>query len=147
MTILGIDPGGSGGLALVCNAAGESFARVYAMPPTTRDIWLLVRELGRDADKAIIEKVGVMPGQGIASGFKFGCGYGGLLMALTAADVPYSTVAPAKWQRAVGVVPRGTKTKTQHKNALKARAQELAPTVKFTLKTADAYLLACYGLL
>jgi Holliday junction resolvasome RuvABC endonuclease subunit len=94
---------------------------------------------------AVIEHVHAMPKQGVSSTFKFGVGYGGLRMALIAASIPFEEVTPRTWQKALGVVVRKkTETKTQFKNRLKAKAQQLFPRESITLKTADALLIAEY---
>jgi len=80
-----------------------------------------------------------MPGQGVASSFKFGQGYGSLEMALTAAGIPFERVTPQKWQKALGCLTKG------QKNVSKRKAQELFPTMKVTHATADALLIAEWG--
>jgi crossover junction endodeoxyribonuclease RuvC len=141
---MGIDPGMSGGIAVI------SFSReVYAlekMPVTERAIWKLVKKF--EPIMAMIEKVHAMPKQGVSSTFKFGCGYGGLRMALTAAGIPFDEVTPQAWQKAMGVTVRNTKTETKrdHKKKLLAKAERLFPKCKPTLSTADALLIADYCL-
>ncbi len=142
---VGIDPGQSGGTARIADGFR---AEAYPMPATERDVWEMIQSLqetsfGRAI--AIIEKVHAMPKQGVSSTFKFGTGYGGLRMALIAAGIPFDEVTPRTWQKALGVVARKkTETITQFKNRLKAKAQQLFPSVKVTLKTADALLIAEY---
>lgn len=147
-TFIGIDPGMSGGIGVIIDGGGTFSSEAFPMPETERDIWDLFESF-RNTEKypnatAVIEKVGVMPGQGISSGFKFGQGYGALRMALIGNKIPYIDVTPAKWQQAVGIAARGEKSKTEHKNVLKAKAQREHPHLKITLKTADAVLLAGY---
>ena len=99
----------------------------------------------------MIEKVHSFPGQGVASSFKFGMGFGGLIMALVSSGIPFEFVTPRVWQKAMGITPREksnrsdfTESKTQFKNRLKAKAQQLFPAVRVTLKTSDALLIAEY---
>ena len=142
---IGIDPGQSGGLVALYND------RVVAdaMPATERDIWDWFNPPRSPAVPvsvyAVIEKVHSMPNQGVSSTFKFGCGYGGLRMALIAAGIPFEEVTPQAWQKAMGI-PRREKTesKTQWKNRLRSIAQQLFPSEKVTLKTSDALLIAEY---
>lgn len=142
---VGVDPGQAGGLVAI-----EQSLMVTQMPKTERDIWdwfQKVEEKRYPGQKmvALIEKVHSMPGNGVASMFKFGKGYGGLRMALIAAGIPFEEVNPRQWQKALGVAPRGkTESKTEFKNRLKALAQQLHPNVKVTLATADALLIATY---
>lgn len=150
---IGIDPGAKGGIASI-QVYSEYTQTVWAeaMPDTERGVWSLVRRLGCEAKDAgeiyaLIEQVqghiggksGKHPGSAM---FKFGMSYGSLRMALVAASIPFEKVPPASWQSALEIPPRGDKSKSQHKNVLKARAQELFPDIKVTLATADALLLA-----
>ena len=144
---VGIDPGQSGGLA--CLDSYGQVVKCDKMPTTDRDMLNWFTELPDGIIRAMIEHVSAMPGQGVSSTFKFGVGYGKLLMALTAANIPYIAVVPSKWQKLLGVPSRkksGGLTKTEHKNRLKGMAQRLFPHQKITLATADALLIAyhCY---
>jgi len=141
-TIIGIDPGASGGIAWITD--GEPC--VEKMPNTLTDLWDLIHSLNFNAGpnsmnrpKAYIEQVHSMPGQGVASSFKFGQGYGALEMALTAAGIPFERVSPQKWQKALGCLTKG------NKNVSKRKAQELFPQLKITHATADALLIAEWG--
>lgn len=141
--IIGIDPGASGGIAW---HDGER-ARVVKMPATLQDLWELINNIRQDSFRegpwakttAYLEQVHSMPGQGVASSFKFGNGFGHLEMALTAAGIPFVRVSPQKWQGALGCRTGGDK------NVSKARAQELFPDLKPTHATADALLIMEYG--
>jgi len=53
----------------------------------------------------ILEKVASRPGQGVASTFKFGMGYGSILGIAAAVGVPVELVTPQRWK---GVVLHGT---------------------------------------
>lgn len=144
---IGVDPGASGGMAVL----RESGAEAVAMPDTEFDIWdwfSTLRLTGDDIPFAVIEKVGGFiqgsPQPGSAM-FKFGASYGGLRMALVAAGIPFEEVTPQAWQKALGIAKRkSNESKSQFKNRLKARAQQLFPDYKITLATCDALLLAEY---
>jgi crossover junction endodeoxyribonuclease RuvC len=97
-----------------------------------------VRFLGAEAF-ATIEAVHAMPKQGVTSSFTFGKGYGALLMALTAAGIPFETVTPQKWQKALGCLSKGDK------NVTKRKAQQLWPHIQWSHATSDAALIAEYG--
>lgn len=145
-TYVGIDPGASGGIAAL---SGERM-EVYPMPQTLGDLWAVFEFLGSVGGFfAVIEKVGGYVGEAQpgSSAFKFGQSYGSLLMALTAAMIPYEEVTPQRWQKAMGITPRKNRegeTKTSFKNRLKQKAQQLFPAVKVTLAVADALLIAEY---
>jgi crossover junction endodeoxyribonuclease RuvC len=139
--LVGIDPGASGGIAVIRRVDGTAYA--YKMPETERDVYDLLRTCVINPFgpvKVYLEKVGPMPKQGIASSWKFAQHYGALRMALVAVQVPFEAVAPGVWQRALGCLSHGDK------NVTKRRAQELYPTLKITHATADALLIATYGL-
>ena len=113
------------------------------MPETLADLWdLLVEQVGEDPVHrtlhACLERVHSMPGQGVASSFKFGQGFGNLEMALTAARIPFTYVTPQKWQKELGCLTKG------NKNVSKSRAQQLFPHIKCTHAISDALLIAEY---
>lgn len=144
MAVIGIDPGGSGGIAII----DEFGASSWKVPATERDTWDLLHGLYSESPSAVayIEQVHSMPGQGVSSTFRFGASYGGLRMAMIAAGVPFHDVAPGVWQK-VFRLPTLKKagSNTAKKNAHKARAQELFPDLKITHATADALLIAEFG--
>jgi Holliday junction resolvasome RuvABC endonuclease subunit len=145
-TIIGIDPGKSGGIAW---HDGEQM-RVEKMPETLREVWDLIdmiryhefaipRLPGEHGVKAYIEQVHSSPQMGVKSAFTFGQGFGHLEMALTAAGIPFERVRPQSWQKAMQCLTKGDK------NVSKRRAQELFPHLKITHATADATLICEYG--
>lgn len=143
---MGIDPGASGGIAIV---QGLRCLLAEPMPRTEKDLWNLIhRECKQGVDFTVIEKVqGYIGKQQPGSAmFKFGQNYGSVRMALVGNNEPFQEVAPLSWQKAMKISPRGKKeSKTQFKNRLKAKAQQLFPKVQVTLATADAILIACYA--
>ena len=140
---LGIDPGKSGGMVALC---GDG-VRTQHLSGTLHQLWGWLSEYPKAGftTHAVLERVGGYVGGNPTPGsamFNFGACYGHLEMALVAAGIPFDRVTPAVWQRAMGVPPRNGATKAEHKRKLKARAEELFPSVKVTLATADAILLA-----
>jgi hypothetical protein len=139
---LGIDPGGSGGLALL--AADGRVLDARATPDSDLDLYdSLVAVTLPEHVRAVVEAVGGFSGQSASASFKFGASFGAIRMALTAVGIPYELVAPTVWQRPFNL-PSGKKagSKVAKKNAHKSRAQELFPGAKVTHATADALLLA-----
>lgn len=139
----GVDPGKGG--ATVCLAGGKVYSCSHDV--TEHDLWnWLDTKVEMDGEAfAVIEKVHAMPGQGVTSMFTFGQSFGFLRGLLTAVEVPFEEVHPRSWQKALGIPKRDkNESKTQFKNRLKTRAQQLYPKEKVTLKTADALLLATY---
>jgi hypothetical protein len=130
---LGIDPGVSGGIAMV-NRRGR-VVQLAKMPTTDQDVLEL---LGDGGTFAILERVHSMPKQGHNGAFTFGRNYGALQMALAASNIPFDLVTPQKWQTAMGCLTGGDK------NVSKRRAQQLFPGITITHAVADALLIAEY---
>jgi Holliday junction resolvasome RuvABC endonuclease subunit len=145
MMILGIDPGRSGGFCLQCDD-GDTM-QPYKQPETDADILELIESLSWHALckghklTAVIEKVHAMPKQGVTSTFTFGRNFGFLHGVLTALKIPVIEVTPQRWQKELGCMSKGDK------NVTKQKAQQLFPDHKFTHATADACLIAYWGVL
>ncbi len=136
--IIGIDPGKSGGIAMIHLTSG--LVNAMKMPDTDRDLWDLFDRVLRGSNVfAYIEKVNAMPKQGVSSTFKFGQNYGMLRAFLIAAEIPFEWVTPVVWQRKMKCLSGGDKRVTR------ARAQELFPEIKITHAVADALLICEYG--
>jgi hypothetical protein len=103
------------------------------------------RGIARGAPRfAYLEQCSAMPWQGrnrrgSVANFLVGYSYGFLRGLLIAFKIPFETVRPAKWQRALGCLSHGDK------NVTKAKAQELFPSIKCTHAISDALLIAEYG--
>lgn len=145
--IVGIDPGKSGGIALI-SANGQ--ASGIAMPIIGKDIdghELASILSNTQPSVVIIEKVGAMPKQGVTSTFTFGTGYGRLLGVCEALAIPYRLVTPQAWKK---VVLAGT---AKDKDAAIAFVKRAFPMVDLTPGRkrvphdgiADAVCLAEYG--
>lgn len=142
--IIGIDPGAAGGIGVYSITQGRLIMAIK-MPETPTDL-LAFLKLHSLNSKCYLEKVGGIPGNGANAMFNFGRGYGHLEMALLACRIPTETVTPQKWQKEFQLGGRGkTMSKTEWKNKLKAKAQQLFPTFNATLATCDAMLIALYG--
>lgn len=144
--VIGLDPGKSGGIAVV----GNGLAECWPMGATEGDVWDLLYDIRNNyggASMALLEKVHAMPGQGVTSMFNFGMNYGMLRAFLVAAGIPFETVTPQAWQKHFGLIRKDkTESNTDKKNRHKAKAQELFPGLTITHKTADALLIAQFGL-
>lgn len=141
---IGIDPGKHGGIA-VMGADGEVL-EVVKMPETPQDL-LDFLEQYKDDSFCTLERVGGMPGNGGSAMFNFGKGYGHLQMALLALHIPTEDVTPNKWEKTYQLGSSGKYTKTEWKNRLKAKAQQMFSHLgkKVTLATCDALLICEYG--
>lgn len=146
-TILGIDPGLSGGVA--CRHADQAVTAI-ATPATEGDLLELFQSVV-DPGKTIafVEEVGGFIGkqQPGSAMFEFGRNFGFTLGVLQALNVRIELVRPQKWQKPLGLgTASGCASRTEWKNKLKACAQRLYPALKPTLSTADATLILDFGL-
>jgi hypothetical protein len=141
MMYAGIDVGVSGGIALI----GESEPIcVKFKDRTDRDLWEIIRDMTKDVQTVLIERVNTMPHDGRVGAFNFGLNYGILRGALAAANPRYGFVSPAKWQRHFGLIKKKGETNVQKKNRHKAVAQQLFSVPVFHWN-ADALLIAEYA--
>lgn len=145
-SVLAIDPGASGGVAMA------AFGKVtcHAMPETEGDRLELIRDFKAAADieqsecECVLEQVGGFVGRGQPGSamFKFGENFGFIKGVVQALGIRLVLVRPQTWQKSFGL---GTASrcgsKTVWKNKLKAEAQRRFPALGVTLKTADALLI------
>ena len=102
--ILAVDPGLTGALAFLF--VDQNAITVDDMPVVAGDIdaaTLAARIAQMKPDFAIVELVASRPGQGVASVFKFGCGFGMVRGVIAANGIPMHLVTPAKWKRHFGL--------------------------------------------
>ena len=166
---IGIDPGQSGGIAILDRYSDNAQLIVnhFPMPSTLYETASLVKEWiicnEYTSCRVAIEKVHSRPAtgkdgatvQGIASTFKFGFNTGALHGMLALLGVPVEEVPPLIWMKGLAI-HSGKKqqgSKAEWKEALRVRAQQLFPalpiwTEKRTLgkqrAICDALLIAEY---
>ncbi|HEY1431857.1 MAG TPA: hypothetical protein VGF39_09555 [Stellaceae bacterium] len=99
MRILGVDPGVSGGYAMLDSGA---VVEIDDLPVVNKQInaahWRHVVER-LEPEVAVVEDVHSMPKQGVASTFKFGMAVGLIRGVLIGAGVPIISVAPTVWKK------------------------------------------------
>jgi crossover junction endodeoxyribonuclease RuvC len=156
MSIIGIDPGMTGGIAFLSN---DGSIAVYQMPvmelsgkgKTRRriDIGDLIKKFDTfchpQVSHVFIEKAQSMPGQGVASVFGYGVSYGIILGAVGALKIPITEVTPQAWKK---VMLAGMDKSS--KDASRLRAKQLWPDSndfgrKKDEHVAEAALIAEYG--
>lgn len=146
---LGIDPGKTGGLVLL--AGNGDFIMETTVMGTISEVinWLRLHPITKTM--TYIEKAQAMPKNGAVSMFNYGCGYGELLGALAALNMPHTAVPPATWSK---VMHQGISRSLPPKARSLAAFKRLFPGVdlKATDKCkkqheglVDAILLAEYG--
>lgn len=141
MMFIGIDPGKTGGLAVVDR--NGRVREAVKMPSTNPEILRKIEEFaGLAAPETpvhcALEYVRSRPGLSSVAMFTFGRGYGALEMALAAVGLPFDSPTPQRWQTAMECMSKGDK------NITKARAAKLWPRLTLTHATADACLIAEY---
>lgn len=142
--VLGVDPGVSGGIAVL----GRNGAVLYckgvrgdmtekALSNMVGDAVEVLRAAG--GGPAFVEKVGFIKGDGGKGSFTFGGVYKFVLGCLHTRDLIVVNVYPQAWQSRMECLTGG------NKNISKRKAQELWPGTKWTHAIADAALIAEYG--
>jgi crossover junction endodeoxyribonuclease RuvC len=150
MRILGIDPGLTGGVALLRSVVdSEPLAETWATPVIKIDKKnklnvpaMVTIVMDAKPDHCFIEQVTAMPKQGVSSTFAFGMGYGIWLGILGTLQIPYTMVHSSRWKPAMGL--RG-----QPKSASLLMVSQLFPSVSLPRAKdegqAEALLIAEYG--
>lgn len=142
VAVLGIDPGMSGAVALVAGdvVLVEDFTDAGGMVTVVRS-W----QEQHDIRLAALERVGAMPGQGVASMFKFGRNVGEWRGILAGLAIPFMEPTPREWQAGLVRKSDGADPKTRSL----AVARRLFPGAGLARKKdhgrADALLLAWWA--
>lgn len=146
MLILGIDPGATGAAGLI----GTLSLLAHKVEDLDGDPAVVVERLDsliasapvldRTRDFfAMVERAQAMPKQGLASTAKYMTGYGVILGYLHTRGIPYDTVRPGEWKKALGL-------KAGDKDASLALARRLFPNMELGRKKdhgrAEALLIA-----
>lgn len=98
--VLGIDPGIGGGYALIDD--GRVLLETFPLAGKEIDLAELAIDWRSLApDLAVLELVGAMPKQGVASTFSFGTRFGELRGILAALGIRRYEVRPQAWKRAI----------------------------------------------
>lgn len=151
--ILGVDPGLKGGLCLFDSVAGSLVVMDMPVVTITKGkktknevsaplVAAALRDFASKIDRAFIERVGAMPGQGVTSMFSFGRSVGTVEGVLAALAVPVYYVTPQTWQAFVRI---------KGKEESRARAAQLFPAFADQFARAkddgraDAALIAWFG--
>jgi len=147
-TIIGIDPGASGGIAIYDNGNIEAF-KIPKASIDLNDKFAYIKE-NFENPLVFLEKVSHFSGGADdAVGKKFAIakmmdGYTKLKTLLETNRLPYCEVHPATWQTALIKRIKG-ESKQIRKNRYKALAQENYPEIKVTLAISDALCIMSFG--
>lgn len=152
---LGIDPGLSGGAAIVEHSPTmiRRLCCVFDLPTTGEkakrriDAALFYRWLvAQKPDAAFIERAQAMPDQGASSGFAYGRAVGALEACVACAGIPLYLIEASVWKRAANL-PGGP----AGKEASRQRVIQMFPTAegfarKMDHQRAEAALIAIHGI-
>lgn len=151
-TIVGIDPGLTGAIAVIANT-GE-IIELCDMPTMTAEFgkgnvvnpYGVASIIKRVKPKiAYIERVGARPGQGVSSMFKFGAALGILQGVVAANNISTEYVTPQAWKKFFGLIGQ---PKDAARTLCQGRYDYLAEELKWVKNggRADALLIGLYGL-
>ena len=108
MRIIGIDPGLSGGIAILDDLKIFDIFDMPIMPEGKKNknqlnsaqlVSIIKEHLIVGETFVIVEQVGAMPGQGVTSMFNFGQTFGSIKGICAALNLPIFYVRPAKWKK------------------------------------------------
>ena len=148
MNVLGIDPGLSGGLAIV---AGPRLVAVGDVPTTGDkakrrvDVTALLGWIrANPPDHAIIERAQAMPEQGSSSGFIYGRAVGALEACVQGLMIPLTIIESTAWKKFHSLIKRDKEDSRQR--ALMLFPDALGLERKMDHNRAEAALIAVYGI-
>ena len=151
MKIIGIDPGLSGGIAVLEN---NQVLSIFDMPVMSEGkknkrqlnsaqlVTLIKENIKSSEDVAVIvEQVNAMPGQGVTSMFNFGQTFGAIKGVCAALRLPIFFVRPSKWKKHFELI-------NSSKDSSRTKAIEMYPALsnqlakKKDVNKSDAILIA-----
>ena len=151
MKIIGIDPGLSGGIAILKE---NKVLDLFDMPVMSEGkknkrqlnsaqlANLIKKNIKTNEDVAVVvEQVNAMPGQGVTSMFNFGQSFGAIKGVCAALKVPIYFVRPSKWKKYFDLI-------NSSKDASRTKVIEMYPTLseqlskKKDVNKSDAILIA-----
>jgi|TARA_B110000238_G_scaffold139184_1_gene150092 crossover junction endodeoxyribonuclease RuvC len=153
MRIIGIDPGLSGGIAILDNNKVRSIFDMPVMSDGKKNkrqlnsafLAQLIKENIKDMEDTVVvvEQVNAMPGQGVTSMFNFGQTFGAIKGICAALALPIFFVRPAKWKKHFELI-------NSSKDASRTKVIEMYPSIseklskKKDVNKTDAILIARY---
>ena len=151
MKIIGIDPGLSGGIAVLEN---NKVLNIFDMPVMSEgkknkrqlnsaQLATLIKKNIEPNEEVVVvvEQVNAMPGQGVTSMFNFGQTFGAIKGICATLELPIFFVRPAKWKKHFTLI-------NSSKDSSRTKAIEMYPTLsnqltkKKDVNKSDAILIA-----
>ena len=153
MRIIGIDPGLSGGIAILEDNKVKEMVDMPVMADGKKNkrqlnsafLARLIKDNIKDIEDTVmvVEQVNAMPGQGVTSMFNFGQTFGAIKGICAALELPIFFVRPAKWKKHFELI-------NSSKDASRTKAIEMYPSIaeklskKKDVNKSDAILIARY---
>ena len=153
MRIIGIDPGLSGGIAILDNSKVMELFDMPVMPDCKKNkrqlnsalLVKLIKDHIKNLEDTVmvVEQVNAMPGQGVTSMFNFGQTFGAIKGICAALGLPIFFVRPAKWKKHFELI-------NSSKDSSRTKAIEMYPSIseqlskKKDVNKSDAILIARY---
>ena len=151
MKIIGIDPGLSGGIAVLEN---NKILNMFDMPVmaegkknkrqlNSAQLVSLIKDNIKVNEEivVVVEQVNAMPGQGVTSMFNFGQTFGAIKGVCAALELPIFFVRPSKWKKHFELI-------NSSKDSSRTKVIEMYPTLsnqltkKKDVNKSDAILIA-----
>ena len=148
MIFVGVDPGKSGGFAVIGKTENGTTVDVKPWDDKAFAIRMSMLTLSGDSIVVAVEKVTSRTGQGVRSMFTFGKAAGYIEGVLTALDIPYQLVPPVKWKKEFSLIGQDKQASIDACKRLFPRL-ELKRTEKCTTDSdgmAESALLALYAM-
>ncbi|MBA1340487.1 MAG: crossover junction endodeoxyribonuclease RuvC [Pelagibacterales bacterium] len=153
MKIIGIDPGLSGGMAVLENNKVKFIFDMPVMPEGKKNkrqlnsaqLAKLIKDniLEKEEVCVVVEQVNAMPGQGVTSMFNFGQTFGAIKGICAALGLPIFFVRPSKWKKHFELI-------NSSKDSSRTKVIEMYPNLsnelskKKDVNKSDAILIALY---
>ena len=152
MRIIGIDPGLSGGIAILDDLKIFDLFDMPIMSEGKKNknqlnsaqlVNIIKKHIVSGNTFVIVEQVSAMPGQGVTSMFNFGQTFGSIKGICAALNLPIFYVRPAKWKKHFELI-------NSSKDASRTKVIEMYPSIsdrlsrKKDVNKADAILIARY---
>lgn len=156
MIVLGIDPGLSGGLAIVSGMPGERARLLDAIDvPTSGEkakrrvvaAKVIAFIMKHKPDYAFIERAQAMPDQGASSGFIYGRAVGALEACAEGCQVSLDVIESTAWKKAHGLIKTGKEDSRARALRLFSADADRFFDRKKDHNRAEAALIALYGLM
>ena len=151
MKIIGIDPGLSGGIAVLENNKVLNIFDMPVMPEGKKNkrqlnsaqlVTLIKENTDSNEDTSVVvEQVNAMPGQGVTSMFNFGQTFGAIKGVCAALGLPIFFVRPSKWKKHFELI-------NSSKDSSRTKVIEMYPSLssqlskKKDVNKSDAILIA-----